>query len=150
METSEPSVPPQQKPLARSKPPAARGSELNGRSLYRLMVYAAAGRGHGAEFVCHLHLHSDATNVARKITNRFTGLTGFLIDVNQQRGVASVIDSNRGAQDFRLPHPIRGDVLLNCHDSLDVCVRAIKYAGGRSRERSEGNKSGEDSGRQCC
>ena len=93
---------------------------------------AAGGPGHGAEFVCELHLHSDATDVARKITNRFTGLTGFLIDVNQQRGVAGIIDSNRGAQDFRLPHPIRGDVLLNCHDSLDVCVRGIKDAGRRT------------------
>jgi hypothetical protein len=108
---------------------------------------SATGSGHGAKFLSQFHPDVHAAETARKVADHFTGVPGVLIDVNDERYVAGFIESDGGAEDFRLPHPIRGYFVLNGHDRTDVRMRFIENSGRRPGEGTEGNKSGENSGR---
>src|SRR5687767_3637523 len=127
--------------------PAARSAELDGRCLDRGVANAAARLRHGPEFFGELDLHADSTKGARQITNHFAGVACVLIDVNDKRRLVRGVEPYGRAKHFWLAHPICGDFMLHRHDGSDVGVGIIEHAGRRSCERSEGDKSGESSGR---
>ena len=120
--------------------PAAGSAELNRRRLSGGVTDAASGSRHRAKFVGQFNLHTNPTKFAGQIPDYFTGVRGVTIDVDRESRRPICINTDGGAENFRLSHPVSRYFVLHGDDCAHAGMAGIEDSGRRPGEKTERNE----------